>query len=333
MEHVSGSYWKSFHDDFEKKYFQYLANDALLKIRALSSEEFFDCPHILFYGNTTTILKLVTQALLGTILKTSTTFRSCSFDVVNNNNKYACPYRSCNTHIEIDMADISSSEKQFVSEFVCNHIAKTRNMFQRKHVVVMHNTQTMSQNSMFAMRRPIERFSASTQFIFTSPTLSNIEPSILSRFMCVRCDISEASFISFFERFAEDHDIPHDLELTPRDGVVANLVRLEHGTRDMSTLELNTRNFLNAIFKEKNVLKACEVIRAFGYKVLHFNLDIATVMRTTLYILGKTKGFEKKMHDIIALSADLEAKSKHVSKNIVVLEHYYLAIYRMGTST
>lgn len=332
MEKVSGTYWKSFHDDFEQKYFADLANDALMKIREMTSDEFFDCPHLLLYGNSTTMLKLTTQALLKMILKTTTPFRSCSFDVVNNNNKYACPYKSCNTHIEIDMADISSSERQFVSEFVCNHIAKTRNMFQKKHVVVMHNTHTMSQNSMFAMRRPIERFSASTQFIFTTPTLSNMEPTILSRFMCVRCEVSIEKFVAFFEHFAQDQDIPHDIELIPGDGIITNITRLEHGKKEMSTLELNTRQFLGRIFKEKNVLKACEAIRAFGYKVLHFNLDIATVMRMTLQILGKMKNFEKHMLDIVALSADLEAKSKHVSKNIVVLENYFLKIYKIGTS-
>ena len=38
------------------------------------------------------------------------------------------------------------------------------------------------------------------------------------------------------------------------------------------------------------------------------------------------------MHDIIKMSADLEASARHVSKPVVLLEQYFLRIYNLANS-
>lgn len=330
--------WSSFRTNFYAKYFDIIANLHLERLSHLSEQEFMASPHIMLYGNDTTMLKLITDSILQRVLKRTNTKKKGSFDVVNNNNKYTCPYLHCDTFIEIDMSQITSSEKQFVSEFICNHIACTRNVFQQKHVIVLHNVDTLTEQSSFALRRPIERYSSNIMFIWTTPSLSHIEPTLLSRFMPVRCQIDEANMLTFFETFIQHciHDNAMvyeqtEIEIEPCLGLTYNLIKLATHDNE-NTVELSIRAFLKDLFKEPNILKASEAIRVFGYKILHFNVPIAYIMKVTISLLSEDKKFKKKIVDIVQLSSELQHHSNKVSKHVLVLEQYFLRIYKWSFS-
>jgi hypothetical protein len=331
MNTEAGYYWKQFCYKFKDKYFDILANESLRRLSKYTPEDLFQNPHILLYGNETTVLKILTRAILETILQTTSRMKKSTFEVVNNNNKYACPYKYCNTFIEIDMAEITSSERQFISEFIYKHIACTKNISQEKHIIVMHNVNTLSENSIYALRQPLEKFSKNILFIFTTKNLSIMQPAILSRFMMIRCNFQEDNLINFFEEFATDHEIEGDVEIDPGEGLVMNLLRM--ATPDMeSTITRVIRTFMESLLKEKNIIKACEMVRVFAYKIMHFNVSIATIMKETITICQKDKRLLKHIHKIIQLSAELEHQSRLVNKQTMILEQYYLCIYKYGTS-
>lgn len=330
MDVASGKYWEVFRDRFAE-YLPVLGNDAVIRLTQMSQDSFFESPHLLLYGNSPTVLGLMSRTIVETVMGTKSRMMSASYEVTSNNNKYSCPYLHCATHMEINMAEIKSAEKQFVCDFIHKHISTTKSMNQRKHIVVMHNVDTLSTQSSFALRRPIESAANNVMFIFTCPTLANLETAILSRFCLVRCNFTTDTKTAFLERFAQDQCIDGDILMDPNDCIVLTLLSISC-PEVRSTTEKVVKTFLADLFKEKNILKACDGIRTFAYKILHFNVPIATVMKTVITALGEDKSFRGRIAEVVQLSADLECKSHHVSKVCLVLEHYFLRLYNMKTA-
>lgn len=326
----SGKYWNIFKDNFNK-YFDLVCTKNILELSKMPIEEFFANPHILLYGNDPTILKLMISTMIERVFKVENKMKSSVFEVDNNNNKYSCPYKHCQTYIAIDMAEIATAEKQFISDFIYKHISQTKNIYQQKHIIVMYNVNTLSTQSAYAMRRPLEVFSNNVMFIFTSKSLSNVEPAILSRFMMLRCNIAENSKIALLEKFAEDNRIEHDIELDPDDSLVFTLLKMSN-PNTVNTIENSIKNFLINLFKEKQFLKACEMIRVFVYKILHFNVPVSSIMKIVIYHVKDDKKFKTKIYEVVSLSANLEVKASHVSKVSILMEQYFMHVYRLAST-
>ena len=326
MEIETGKYWHIFRNRFED-YFNILANSNLKRLSKMSPEEFFSNPNIMLHGIETTILKLITRTLFRRIFKIETKMQQCQFEVVNSSNKYNCPYEYCETYTEIDMAKIVSAEKQFLTDFVCNHIATHKNIYQQKHIVVMHNTDSLGVQSSFALRRTLESYSKNVVFFFTARSFSNLESAIQSRFMFVRCNVPIDYKIAFLEKFLDDNSIEHQIEIDPRDSIVEMLLKISSNNNVENTIETTIRKFLQGLFLEKNILKACEITRTFAYKILHFNVTFARIAQDVIDVLSTQRKFVNKMHDVVQLSADMETESHSVSKKSLILEQYFLCLY------
>jgi hypothetical protein len=320
-------YLHNFQTEFNEHYFDLLANTRIHRLCSLTIDELFGSPHLLFYGNDPTILKMYVDVILTRIFKTTIVKRSTTYDVMANNNKYSCPYKYSDVHLEIDIDQIVSAERQFISDFISNHIAKTKNISYQKHIIVMHNVNSLHEQSMYALRYPIERLSRNVYFIFTAKTTSRIEPSFLSRCFQIRSNIQEENIEQFFEHFLERNKIEDEIEIDPTDGVINNILKLSKCDIP-NNIEKQLTLFIDQLLKEKNIFKGCELIRSFGFKILHFNVPIATIMKITLNYLGTLKQFDKYIYDLVKYSTELEYKSISVSKPILIFERYFAEIYK-----
>jgi hypothetical protein len=290
------------------------------------------------------------DVILSKIFDTPIKKHNTSYEVVANNNKYNCPYKYSDFHLEIDIHQIVSAERQFISEFISNHIAKTKNITQQKHVIVMHNINSLNEQSMFALRYPIERLCKNVIFIFTAQYTSPIEPAFLSRCLLLRSNIEDEDMEEFFEYFISQNNIdPTDgitknihklsisqnniedpVEIDPSDGIIKNILKLSKYNVE-NNIEKQLHLFIDQLLKEKNIFKACELIKSFGFKILHFNIPIANIMKITLDYLCNIKSFQKHLYYLIQFSADLEYKSTKISKYILVFERYFIEIYKKHT--
>jgi len=323
----TGKFWNEFQKDFPDKYFETLANKNILQIASMTQEELFNSPHVLLFGNEVSILKLYVHALLCRVFKKNIISKTAEFEYTNNSSKYTCNYKYSDVHLEIDMQEIISSERQFISEFIYKHIGNTRNIYQQKHIVVIHNIQSMTDATMFSLRRPLEQFSNNILFIVTTKSLSRIESAILSRFMYIKCRIEPDNLENFFEMFVSNKEIEGTIEIDPTDGLTHNLLSLSI-SETQDNIKNRLENFIDELLKEKNVSKACELIRSFGYKILHFNVPLATIMKITVNKLMNNKHFKNNIVEIVTLSANLEHKSLSLGKPILIFENYFLEIYK-----
>jgi hypothetical protein len=325
----AGKHWREFSSNFSNKYFQHIANARLRGLASFSKEDLFQCPNIMLYGTDTTLLKLYTDAILSSIFKRPVTKKSATYDVSSNNNKYNCPYKYSDVHIEVDMEHVPNPEKQYICEFISKHVAQTKNINQPKHIVVIHNMNMVSAQVMNSLKKPTDS-NTNVLFILTSSRISNIDYAIKSRCLHVRCNTEYDDLETFLETFVEGQNIPDQVEVDPDDGLVKILMKLGLSERTCeSTLSKNVREFITDLFKEKSLPSACEKIRTFAHKILHFNFPVARIFQECIQLFVKDKRLENHMFAIAELSADLELKSRQMSKPVIILEHYWTQIYAM----
>lgn len=322
-----GKYWVSFKKDFDTKYFDYIANRNVKQICSLSTDDFFGSPHSVLYGNDMSIIKMIVDTMLSRVFQKQLSKKSSIYEISTNSNKHQCPYCYSEVHIEIDMEEIVTAERQFISDFISKHIAGTKSIHQPKHIVVIHNAQSMSEGSILALRKPLEQFSNNIIFIFTTQNISRLDGTLKSRCMQIRCNTDNEKMETFFEFFIEENMISGDqFEIDPYDGIINNLLKLSSSVPN--SIECKLHAFIDKLLVEKNVFNAYEHVRNFGYKMLHFNVPFAIFMKITIKYLSKTPKYKKFMYDIAVLSADLELKSQNVSKQILIFENYYMEIYK-----
>jgi hypothetical protein len=320
--------FKTFRSHFSSKYFDIIANDNLQKVATFSKLDLFTSPHILFYGNDPTLLRMIVDTIISKIFQEELVKKKCAYELTNNNNKYSCSYSYSKFHTEIDIESVLSAERQFISEFISGHIASTKNILQEKHIVVIHNINSLNENTMYALRYPIERLSNNVFFIFTSKTITGIEPALLSRCMPLRCNISIDNMEQFFEAFVENNNIEDIVEIDPNDNILCNVLKL---TKNDSTDNLHKKlhAFIDDIAVDKSIGSVCEKIRTFGYKILHFNVSIATIFKIVIKYASQHKLLKKHIYHIVQLSANLQLKDVEMSKPILLFERYFMEIYRL----
>ncbi len=325
------NYWEVFKKDFSKTYFDMIANPMVKNISKFSQDDFFGFPNIIFYGNDITLLKLYVDVILSRIFDCEIKKVKNSMDIMNNNNKYTCTYYSSAFHNEIDLDEIRNVEKQFLSEFIANHLSQIKNIHQQKHVVVLHQLSSLHNTTVYAMRKILESCSSNIIFIMTSKTISLLNDAILSRGALIRCQINPHDFESFLEYFINHHDIDigenNEFEIDYNDGLVYNILKLTKPNQN-NYFEKTIRDFLEEFCKQKDVYKAVNMAKSFSFKILHFTNRFADIVKVCLEFLSKHKKFEKHMYGIIVTAADLEIKSLNMSKPYILLERFLLEVFK-----
>lgn len=330
---TTASYLPHFREHFCETYFPLLANKVVNGICRFSPAELFCSPHLLMYGVESTVQVMYVDAILSRIFGTEITAakRSATYEVSVSGTKHACPYTHSPHHVEIDMEALrimGNAERHFIAEFITKHIATMRNVRQEKHIVVLHNCQAMQDQTMYALRRPVESCTRNVLFIFTTQSLGRMEPALKSRCMHIKCVIPASNVEAFWEKFVEDAGVAMNdddqIEIDPAHGIVKNILRLS-SPLTLPATDINISAFLNDLLQEKSIVKAVEKIRVFAFRILQFAVPISRIMRACITHLCDVKGVN--VGDVAILSAQLEYKSQSMSKHAILVEKYFLELY------
>ena len=340
MELQTAKYWLLFKQLSESKYFDTIANERIKRIASLTKNELFSSPNMLFYGNDISILMIYIDAIVKRVFGlTSLTKRQTSQEY--GSTKVTLAYKYTDVHIEVDMESMTSAERQGFCEYLSKDVATTKNIRQDKHVIVIHNMQTMSDNNINTLRKIVDSC-PNVMFLMTSKSINCIDASFKSRCMLVRSNTEEDDLTSFFETFAEEHmtETNDTLDIYPSEGIVMNLLRMSFPYMDKTSVEHKIEAFIDTLMLEKDICKAYESIRVFGHNILHFGVTLKTIMTYSMsYINKKLKKRVKekqitsdilnaRMRDLVLVSAQLEAKSCLFAKPILIIEKYFLQIHQ-----
>lgn len=324
-------YWLHFKQNMESKYFDMVCNNRLKTLASCSPDDLFNSPNLLLFGADVSLLKLYVDAMLQRIFRKPIVKHSTQYDLSCNNNKYQCGYKYSDVHIEVDLGELGVSDKQFISEFIVQRLGTMRNINQAKHLVVLHNVSQAGHLAVSALRKAMD-FTRNITFILTTRSLSVVDESMQSRCMAIRCNTEPDDLEAFYEQFVTDVGLDSGdkpLEIDPNDGIILTLLQFSNPNAGKSAIHVKLKDFLSTLATEKNLEKGCSSIRTFSHKILHFNVPVAHIFKECLKIFSDMPKMSKHLVDIAVLSADLDAKSAKMSKPVIVLEQYFVHIYRL----
>lgn len=96
------------------------------------------------------------------------------------------PFYKTSVHFEIDVADFSPHHQKALIELL-QELARTLNVSRNAYkLLLLKNTDLLSRAIQHQLRRMMELFYSTCRLVFLSHSLDRIDPTLLSRFVCVR---------------------------------------------------------------------------------------------------------------------------------------------------
>lgn len=313
--------WKHFVANFNA-YFEHLANENIKALAGLPPEHFLEFASIMLYGNDMSLLRLYVDAVLSNIFSVDASKKSTAvFETSGNSTKTECEYKSSPVHIEINIDKLKGCDKQFLSEFVSGHIVRTKNINNRKHIIVFHGVDLLSQNAAFALRKILE-CTNNAVFLMTCTRTSKVCGAITSRCTMFRCNVPDENVGNCLEAMMDNLDMD-EISLHDSGAIVATLLRPSGGEDELTRC---IYEFIDMLSKVGQLEKAIDAIRSFSFKMMHMNVPIAYVMRHALQRM-ENMGV-RDLSDSLALAASLEHKSLFTNKTNLPIERFLLNVYK-----
>jgi hypothetical protein len=329
--------WKEFCQQFDNKYFPLLANKHIHNIAKLGIDEFLSMPNVLFYGNRVSLISLFVDAILARVLEwdqlpSRPSKKVGVFEYSTGNGKQLSEYLYTDYHIEIDFQRLGAGEKDFITSFISGNIACTKNVLHNKHIVVLHNVDCMTQQTAYALRMTVERYTSNVFFILTCGKIGGLEKAIASRCAMIRCNIPSDAFENTLERVIDDFELEIKDKFVVEDpDFVKVLFQLCSPTESVHHVKEQVFAFLDRLLKmgTGQLLKVVAEIREMSYKLLHFGVPLAGIMKYVVDYFIANKKYAKYVIDVATISASLEHKSIRITKPNLVLEEYFLSVYHV----
>jgi hypothetical protein len=289
------------------KYFDLIANDYTIAFSRMDPETFCSFAAVMFYGSSLTLTKCFVNKTIRCVLNggKALTTRKAEYDNVR--------YASSDVHIEVDLRSCGDP-RDAITSFIGNHVCKIKNVATcKKHVVVLHNLDCLSQKCIFALRKIIEMHSSNVMFVMTCTRLSGINEAIKSRCTMVNCSVRKDKVLPCLEQFVEDNEID-DFEYDESLCLLTNLAQAKENMMDAKT-----RSFLKELKKQVSMAKVVDMCRGFSYEVLKY-CEMADVLKCVLRNGGANVS-------LISAAASLEHQSHLMGKHFVLLERFLIQVY------
>jgi DNA polymerase III delta prime subunit len=319
-----------FLNEFENSY-KYVKNSKLDNILKQNFEEL--C-HINFYGPNGSFKNFYVYYLIHkitghyfinpkkTIQKISVNNNNIEFEVIINDN-----------YIELNPSINGFYDRWIITEYIQN-IIKSKNITQKKHIIVLRDLDKLSLNSFMTLRRILEKYSCNSLFIFTSTNLSYINEAILSRCLNIRCPIeTEKNMKSFLNNYFEDKlKIKQILATSNRDinKVMFIYSKLELETIYIPILYNQIKEHYQFMKKTKDVIKVLKENREFLNRILNFNYNNEEIIQCFQDILFKS--MRKKRNEffkVIGLLKNLDLELINCQKDFFAFEKFLAKLYEI----
>jgi len=323
-------HWHHFQKCFDSQYFDALAPDIVQTIAAMDVNGFLSLPHIILFGQDTSLLQLFVDTILKRVFNHhSLTKHQAELEVTCNNTKHIVKYKHSSVHNEVDMEVVSSGQRQFLMEFIHKHISMTRTIAPgiSKRIVVIHGMEKCQHQ--FAMRKMLETCAQNVMFIMTTKSIHSVNEALCSRAMCLNGSISNAKFEAFFEMFIDEQGMDQ-AEIDRMDGTTYTILNLGADKQD-DGLEKCIKDHVGMLLSNAGDLyKVLCMNREFAYKMLHFQTPCARIFKHVINACASQKMPKSRLIKVIAHAANLEHKVTLMSKPSMLVERMMLEVWRHG---
>lgn len=320
-------HWQSFRSTLDDVYFDMLAPDMMKQLACMPAHEFFSMPHLLFVGRDVTLTRLLVQCILKRVVGDHVTNkRTAEVEVSVNGTKHSMKYVYSASHSEIDLEDVSSGQRQFLTEFIHRHLATTKviNPTQQKRIVVMHGMDMCKHQ--FALRKVLESCASHVMFIMTANSSSHINEAILSRCCTIRSSVPRAKFDEFCEVFMKNQGID-EAQVDSTDGITYTVLNMCAGKQN-DGIEASITDHVIMLMATTDVPKIVQANREFAFKMLHFQVPCAHIFKHVVLALTSKKLGKDRLVQLVASAAELEHMSHSVAKPSIVIEQFLLQVWR-----
>lgn len=285
-----------------------------------------DLPPVCLYGKCTLINRMISKKHIAHIFDRVEMYTKNQI-VVFEGKQTNVQYVSYHDFIEIDIENVVQSSDKMVLPEILKQITCQKSITGKRHVIVLHNVDSMNKNMMHAMRKVLETYSQNAYIIMSCKTMSGITDAIKSRCVSINCGITGESLEKFVNAFIK-RVRPELLGFTKQillkaDGDIVNVaILLELGTPD--TFKGHLTNFV-----ESRLLEVCKCPTkdALESKLRDFCTKITAACIPLPIMAQKIIDFTaihcpELLHQVISLSAEMEHRTMISNKLLFAMELY-----------
>jgi hypothetical protein len=237
--------------------------------------------------------------------------------------KACIPYLSHKDYIELDVEHIMQSPDKTCLPDVLKHLTSQKNISGARHVIVMHNVDSMSVNIMHAMRKVLETYAQNAYIIMTCRSMSNITDAIKSRCISINCVVRNIEcltselirkcrpeLVAYSDKILSnaDNDLINVitlLELQSPDTFKGHLTHFIE-TRLLEVCASESQELLEIKLREfcTRITAACVPLPVVAQKIIDF---------TTIHV-------REKLHEVINMATEMEHRTMISNKMLFALE-------------
>jgi len=178
----------AFKQAFTKDYASFLNAPFFAKLveSLCGGDGIVDLPNILLHGSDGMVLDLCLGIFLSALTRSLSPPVAREADAIHR-----FPHMWHTQYIVVDAAVLLSDDRAHLIEHL-RHMTSHESMdpITKRHIIVIKNAHTLTQNVAFAMRKMIEDPNYTCLFVFTTLGITKMESAIISRCMVIRCCVN-----------------------------------------------------------------------------------------------------------------------------------------------
>jgi len=289
-------------------------------------DSLLDSSHVLIYGNDFGLNKFYACQILfwnfGNNLTTRNQLTVNGVDIEYKANSY---------FIEINFNTHLNKEKMALIELIKN-ITSTKNVLHKKHTLVLHNVDSLTNQMQCRLRRIIETSNTNATYIAICSKLSKLMDPIISRFFALRIPMLEnsqkTSLMHACLKDTEENDsktitscVKNNYVTTFQDTIMCSMIcklNPENTTKKIKAYQF-VKHDIETLFKAfshcTSIYKATDTIRIAVYKLIHYNLPHEEVAKTVIEVaMAKKTIFADKMFRVVAVVCEFDVSMIRINQ-------------------
>ena len=256
-------------------------------------------------------------------------------------------YLRNNRFMEFNFKTHLNKEKTTIIDFI-KDITSTKKPSNTKHIIVIHNLDSLSLQLQYKLRMIIEKSYRNAVYICTCTLLSRVIQPLQSRFTQVRVPmlsnthksyiistimkyIGSEKDITKFTSYVKNVDMLQDVVCLSISYDLIDETDISKPLKKFKFVENEVKLLFTQFPKYKSTIECITNIRQFIYKIIHYNIDHRIFLKLLIKYCSQSKQICHHMHDIISIvqKHDIDLININQCKIIHSYEIMMLDIYSL----
>lgn len=316
--------------DFCKEYYDPKFNDEIF--------------NTLIYGNSGIGKLTRANILIKNYFGEEPTTKKVEITIKSKNYKsYALPYLISKFHILIDIKDIELNQKIILNDFFKDYVLTSNVSSQNYKIVILKNSQLLTQQTQHMLRRLIEKYQDNCRFIFLSNSLTKIISPIRSRLILTKvCIPNEDIILSILNKIIKSENIEitktslkkiiEHSKIFDKNNIKYLIKLLQFSTICKKFILYQNNNEKNLqkiikLYKLKDISQFIDKLRTILYDLLTVSYNFSNGYLIIINLLKKI--YENKISKIIDSAKNFELISIQSNKPIVHFEAFLINTFNI----